>query len=1598
MAAFSGVRYTLISLMTFIALNSKGQLTANFSAIPASGCAPLLVNFIDQSAGSPTQWKWDLGNGTISFLQSPSVTYFTSGQYTIKLVVYNANGDSSVLIKTQYISIYAQPTVSFLGTPLNGCAPLPVTFTDQSLPGSGSITQWQWDLGDGSTSNTQNPSHTYTSSGNYNVSLQVTNSLGCSKVLTKTQYVKISSPVTADFSSNNTTACQAPFTVNFQNLSLGGSGLTYQWLFGDGGTSTLLNPSHTYNAAGTYNVTLITVNSGGCSDTVTKTSFVNIGAYNASISNPVTACINTPVAFTNTSAPVPSSVAWDFGDGTTSTSINPAKAYSSAGVYTIQMIADFGGCFDTAYSSITVYNKPQAAFNAPVTSSCSAPLTVNFNDNSIGAASYQWDFGDGNTSNQRNPSHTYTTTGLYTVTLIVTNANGCSDTLIMPDYIKIQPPHASINNLPFSGCAPLTWTFSSTVTTVDPVVSYEWDFGDGNTSTAASPTHTFPAGQYTIKLIVTTAGGCSDTVIVPNGINAMIKPSPNFTATPREVCAFHNVNFTDLSTGTVTGWLWLFGDGGTSTEQNPVYQYQDTGYFDVTLIVCNGGCCDSIKFAKYIHVNPPIANFYISFDCNNKLNKQFTDLSIGADEWHWDFGDGATSTLQNPVHTYAGPGVYPVLLWVKNNTTGCEHTKAFSLIILDEKANFIVSGDTVCKNTPITFTATGTNAANVASFNWDFGDGNSGNGMTLTHSYTQSGNYNIRLIVTDILGCNDTLIKNLFVRVNGPAAAFTPGASATCLLSAVTFTDNSTNDGQHPITTWIWNYGDGVSDTLTAPPFQHTYASPGSYTVSLKVIDNLGCYDSVPSATQIIISKPTALFYSTDLLSCPAKDIHFINQSNGSAVTYLWQFGDGTTSTSSDPVHQYAADGIYTIKLFVTDAYGCIDSLIKPSYVQIVSPHSVYSLSDTLSTCPPLVETFTNSSQNYISELWDFGDGTSTISPNPTHFYTSIGTYITKLTVTSPGGCVDVSQKTLIVRGPQGNFTYGPTNGCKPLTVSFNAVTQDRLSFIWDFNDGSTNVTTDSLVSHTYNILGAYLPKMILVDSSGCVIPVTGPDTIFVKGASANFGFLNQTYCDEAFIAFSDSSVSNDAIISYSWNFGDGNTSSLQNPVHHYTAAGLYYPRLVVTTQQGCTDTAQLPAPVKIVASPQAVINNNQNGCIPLTVSFNGNLAVPDTSVISWSWTLGNGNSSALQNPPQQIYNAVGVYNIQLIAENSSGCKDTVNTTVEAYGIPVVNAGTDTLICRGKSIALSAVGAANYVWSPPNGLSCITCAKPVASPDSLTVYSVKGTTVNGCSNVDTVIVDVKQRFTMLNSAGDTICRGSSVRLFANGATTYLWSPQAGLNSTTIATPLANPSVTTTYRVIGTDNKNCFSDTGYAVVQVYQIPTIDAGQDKTINVGQSIELKPTASSDVSKITWLPSPGIVSTNGNNLLVKPRETTTYTAEAVNAGGCKAKDNVTVYVVCNGANIFIPNTFSPNGDGVNDIFYPRGTGLFRIKTLRIFNRWGEVMFEKNEFMPNDVSAGWNGTFKGKLLTPDVYVYTVDLVCDNNSILTLKGNVALLQ
>jgi len=1589
---------TILFIVLLTESPAFSQLSAAFTASPVSGCSPIVVQFTDQSTGNPLQWKWDLGNGVISFLQNPSTTYFNAGTYNIKLVVRNADGADSIM-QNQLITVYPNPVVDFTASDTSGCFPLQVQFSDLSVSETGSITNYSWDFGDGDTSSLRNPLHTYTSAGNFSVILKVTNNYGCTRTLGKTKYININGGVRADFTNTNPSRCIAPVTVNFTNASTGPASLTYSWNFGDGESSDAADPVHTYSVPGSYSVSLITTSSEGCSDTIEKANLVTIGTIMSQFSIPDSLCQNQEYSFSNTTVPPPANSSWDFGDGTTSTDVSPMKKYTSPGAYVIKLVNHFSGCIDSVSRPIFVREAPQTDFTSDNTQSCKTPFTVQFTNLTQGNNTYIWDFGDGGNSTDMNPVHTYTDTGSYTVTLIAASTIGCLDTIVKNQYIQIGKPLITIDDLPQIGCVPLTISPHSAITASEPVTNYLWDFGDGTTSSIKDPTHIYSTpGTYTVSLIISTASGCTDTLIMPEAVKAGSKPHASFTVTPNDVCAFQSVQFTDNSTGNVDQWLWQFGDGGSSTSQNPSYQYQDTGYFSVTLIVWSNTCPDTIRLNNIVHIRPPIAAFAVNRDCGNKFRIDFLNLSIGATAWSWDFGDGTSSTQQNPSHVYNATGNYEVTLTVTNGT--CNHMTTQAIQVIHESAGFAPDNSTICRGSTVNFTAVNINATSIASWQWDFGDGHiSTTTSTTSHSYDIPGVYTVSLIITDILGCSDT--SKLDITVFGPTARFFPSVPAVCFYdnAPVSFIDSSATDGTHSLVKWIWNYGDGTIDSTTPAPYTHLYTAPGGYDVSLTVVDNYGCRDSIIKQASVVISDPSADFYSPDTATCIDKPVRFINTSAGNNLQYLWSFGDSLNSVDKDPVHLYEKTGNYIVSLLATDQYGCKDSVSKETYINISAPKALFFVSDSFSTCPPLLVKFTDSSSNYQTVKWDFGDGNSSVLENPSHYYTLPGIYFAKLTVTGPGGCVDSAKQRINVRGPRGSFSYAPLKGCNPLTVKFTATTLERISFTWDFSDGTTIATNDSIVSHTYTSAGDYVPKMILRDISGCTVPIVGTDTIRVRDVFANFSLDQSMFCDSVSVSFYDSTTSNDLITSWQWDFGDGGSSKVQNPSYQYRSPGTYDVKLVVTTETGCKDSATLNDSVKVFKGPVIDIIGDTAACASSSLDINAQVSSGDTDLLKWQWNFGNGNSFQSKNPPPQTYSSAGSYLITSLVTDEHGCRDSVEQTINIYPLPNTDAKPDSIICFGSSIRLNATGANSYLWNASPGLNCTECDDPIASPVVNTIYTVTGTNQYGCTSSDSVFVKVQHRLPLQVNPGDTICLGESVRLFASGSQRYSWQPSTGLNDPNSPSPQASPLSSTLYTVTATDSANCFIDTASVFIKVFPIPTVEAGPDQTIEVGSAgVQLHATGSSDIVSWRWSPSIGLSCINCPDPNAAPKQTTGYTIEVRNEGACLAKDNLTIYVVCNQGNLFIPNTFSPNADGMNDRFYPRGKGVFMIKSLRVFNRWGELVFERLNFNPNDASAGWDGKYKGKQLSPDVFVYTCEIVCENNQLLSYKGDVTLLQ
>jgi gliding motility-associated-like protein len=370
--------------------------------------------------------------------------------------------------------------------------------------------------------------------------------------------------------------------------------------------------------------------------------------------------------------------------------------------------------------------------------------------------------------------------------------------------------------------------------------------------------------------------------------------------------------------------------------------------------------------------------------------------------------------------------------------------------------------------------------------------------------------------------------------------------------------------------------------------------------------------------------------------------------------------------------------------------------------------------------------------------------------------------------------------------------------------------------------------------------------------------------------------------------------------------------------------------------------------------------------------------------------------STSANTSPSFYYPQAGVFPITLSAINSNGCKDTLRTQITIHELPKISAGPDTTICLKDAAQLIGSGGVSYKWSPPNALTCVDCATPMASPQNTFTYTVIGTDGNGCSDTDAVTVYIKTKTDSEVDPGGEICDGEAFLMKAYGANSYVWTPAESLNESDIAEPTAKPSKTTKYMVVAREG-SCIPDTGFVDVNVHPRPSITASGSTTIIAGGEAQLQ-SSGERIDRFLWNHGETLSCDDCPSPMAKPTRTTYYTVTAFTDYGCQDSSHVTITVLCDKSQLFIPNTFTPNGDGQNDRFFPRGVGIDQVTIFRIFNRWGEVVYERNGMQLNDELTGWDGTFRGQQLSPDVFVYIVEAKCDNGDVLKWKGDITLVR
>ncbi len=1487
----------------------SAQLNCQFSSSALFGCPPLVVNFTDQSTGNPTTYWWDFDNGNTSTNQNPTTSYSAAGIYNvIHAVSDGVSSDTQVL----QIRVFLPATVNFTSADNHGCI-FPchtVNFTNQTIPGESPVTQYVWDYGDGSLPQTgYNTSHCYNTVGSYDVTLVARDSNNCQTSKILPGFVVIGLNPQANATANPTQSCNSPQVVSFTGNGTSSNGvLTYNWYFGNGGNSSLQNPTNVY-VSGIYDPMLIVTDTLGCQDTAfLQISVTDVDAGFTATSN--NACNGVPIQFTDTSN-FATSWQWNFGDGNSSTQQNPLHTYTANGTYTVTLTVTYGPCTDTETQTnyITVTDPVAFTFSADDTLACTAPHTVNFTSNVSGVAGgYLWDFGDGTTSTSANPSHTYTANGTYTVTLSVANSSGCYNTQTLSTSVTVGSLQASFTIDSTMGCTPLTVRFTNTSVSNVPITSFEYFFGDGTFSTGANPVHIYnAAGQYTPELIVTNAEGCIDTFTYSGTINVGQSLNPSFTATPLVQCVNQLVTFTNLTQGgsASTIYTWDFGDGTTSNLVNPTHAYTDTGFYDITLTVINQGCSNDTIKIRYIEIVVPKADFYFDFDCTNPTTVAFYDTSQGADTWLWDFGDGTSSNQQNPVHTFPSQAIYTVQLTVTNFTTGCTDSLVRDIPIGTPNAGFTADTFSGCMPLQVRFTDTSTFAS---SWLWYFGDGSTSTLQNPAHIYTDTGRYTVSLVINPVDSCSDSITYTNYITVYGIKSKIGADPISGCVPLTVNFTDTSSSY-MGSIVSYLWTFNTGDSSFVANPTY--TFDTARTFSIRLITTDSRGC--SATASRFITTYHVTANFIS-DTAVCPGEVVNFINLSTGGASQFVWDFGDGTTSTQQSPSHFYTNSGNYSVSLISTRTNPtCSDTLVIPNFLNVDTPVADFFVTTTFAPCPPFpVQFFNTTNRTDLNWLWRFGDGDTSTAYNPLHVYFFPGDYDVTLVSWDSSGCFDsITYVDLIrVRGPVGNFTATPDSGCVPLTISISGTTQSTVSMVADLGDGTA--FQDSInVSHTYGQEGYYYPVYTLTDSVGCTVAY---------------------------------------------------------PVDTIVVGLIPYPGLPDDT---------------------TVCRGNY-------VQFD--LLLGDHFQWSANQTPNYLNCDTCSNPVASALDTITYY---VTASTNIGCvaSDTIVVNVDA--LPLIFPGIAFRICPNDTLQLSAgPNVASAFWSPNLYMDDSTIVNPLVWPPDSMIYRVTGFNSTGCSISRIVRVWVIQDVVAELAVTDTlVCDGGRIQLGVKvleasvNDTSFQWRPATYLNSSIIDNPVLDaPTGDYLYTVIVSSN-TCKADTDTVHVTIAPNPSVEAGDNQTVTEGTEIRLYASSPDDVT-YEWQPKDAMTCTDCRLPYLTATQNQTIPVIVTNQWGCKDTAYVEIKVVsCDPEMIFVPNTFTPNNDGLNDVLRVRGIGLRSLEYFRVFDRWGKLVYTTT-----NLSEGWDGKISGKEADVATYVYLAKGVCSNGHTLEKSGNVTLVR
>ena len=1350
-------------------LTSLAQLNADFTVDKTGGCSPLTVSFTNKTTGASANaiYKWDFGNGNTATTLNPGAIFINEQTYTVTLTVQDGTQTSA---KTQSVTVYKKPVADFTAAAAKQCLSSPVTFTSNSSPGDGTIASYYWDFGDGITqqgfSNSQG--HSYSTIQKVNVSLTVTNNFGCYNTIQKKDIVELIPALIAGFSADKRLLCKETEAVQFTNSSNGPGMLSYTWDFGDGATATVTNPAYTYNKKGIYTVKLTVNSSEGCTASSIQPG-LNVANYNAAFDVSAPVCERSSTTFTGKSSPAPNTSVWQVNDATAGYSNMLFYTFNTAGTYSIKLTNSFGACTDSIEKQVTVNKVPDLrGFIIDLEDSCGAPVTVNFRDTTSTAVKWDWNFMVPQTSPQSTlqaPSYTYTNDGSYTVQLKIITAAGCSNSI--QQYFKTAKPEVSIfPKLPvYSGCKTLTTSFKAVTT--EQIVSYNWNFGDGSTYTDAEPVHTYTApGTYQVKMTYTTKKGCTGTAYF-NGIKVYQQPDIDFTASRTTICANSSVVFNATLTPdqgyTDLRLFWDFGDGVRYNDDEVVqHWYSRPGTYTVSVTVFNGNCSDTVTKTNYITVLAAPDPMYLrgANTCNGtRGDVMFTADPGNATSITWNFGDGTSpvttaATQTTLTHTYTKTGSYNATL--STPPAACAISTGTTVLILLKQKPLLTTGKAVIcigEGLPVKITNDEQNPAGNSSshdyslqFQYDDGSPYAGALNTTNPLWTnvyegtlqnpEKEKQKIRVITgSAYFGCRDTS-NYITYQLKGAAAGLQVVTNNVCYKNAVELKDTS-GTINNTIQSWLWNFGDGQTSTQNGGIVSHTYTNPGAYNATLKITDAAGCTSTATAGATVNALGPKADFTASATNVNINTAVYFYNTTNTygeNNTTWQWYINDVPFSSANSPTYAFDQPGTYTIKLVASGATSPCSSEATRQIV-VNNFNAAFSFTPsfiTASNCPPVLVRFINTSVNFTSIKWDFGDGFTLENVNyPSHIYEKAGKYIISLYLYVGSVLKGTYIDSLFIKEPLANLQTNSTEGCIGHMVTLNATIKNTASYLWDFGDGSILQTADSFATHQYMSPGVYAPTLLMKETtSGCAAGTALADKIDIHANPVvTIAPVDPVICLGANISLQ---AGGGTVYEWSPTTGLSNANSA-SPVATPVQTTLY--TVKVADAIGCESTSL--AKVTVVQ--------------PVTVHV-----MPDTSVCKGDVVKLQASGAELYN---WINNTTGLSNTQIanpLAQPAATTQytvtgsdkyrcfsDTASITVTTWPLPSVQAGADVEVWAGDPVPLHATASndvVNWKWAPPFYLSCSNCPDPVSTPQTSLIYTITVKNQYGCKATDSIAI------------------------------------------------------------------------------------------------------------------------------------------------------------------------------------------------------------------------------------------------------------------